>query len=67
MATEEPIPQTPRLLSVDECAHALGCGRVTLFRLLKEHQLRRVKLGRKTLIPAADLAAFVASLEAKAS
>lgn len=49
-------------LSVDAAALALGVGKVTIFRLLKEGQLRRVKIGRRTLIPVADVSALVERL-----
>lgn len=49
-------------LSVGAAATALGVGVVTVYRLLKEGQLRRVKIGRRTLIPAVDIAALVERL-----
>lgn len=36
-----------------------GISRTTLFRLLKEGDLGVVKLGRRTMIPAADIADFI--------
>lgn len=58
-------PITREALSVEAVAFALGVGRVTVFRLLKENQLRRVKIGRRTLVPAADVAALVERLATK--
>ncbi len=37
--------------TVDETAHALNVGRVTVYRLIKEGRLRRVKLGTRTVVP----------------
>ena len=45
-------------LGVEDAARVLGVGKVTIFRLLKEGQLRRVKIGRRTLIPTTDIAAL---------
>lgn len=45
--------------SVPDAAAALSVGLVTIYRLLKDGTLRRCKLGRRTLIPAADISALV--------
>jgi excisionase family DNA binding protein len=58
-------PQDPprrEALSVGEAARTLGVGKETIFRLLREGHLRRVKLGRRTLIPAVDLPRLVERL-----
>ncbi len=52
-------------LSVDMAALILGVGKVTVYRLLKEGRLIRLKIGRRTLISASDLSAFVARLSDK--
>ena len=60
---QEPMAAVPReALSVDAVALALGVGKVTVYRLLKEGQLRRVKIGKRTVIPAGDVAALVERL-----
>lgn len=56
------ITTTREAYTVEEAAIALGVGKVTVYRLLKEGQLRRCKIGRRTLIPVKDLAAFVERL-----
>jgi excisionase family DNA binding protein len=38
-------------LRIEEAAHALGCGRTTVFKLIREGRLRVVKLGTRTVIP----------------
>ena len=49
-------------LSVGAVAQALGVGKVTVYRLLREGQLRRVKIGHRTVVPAGDVAALVERL-----
>lgn len=61
----ESLPRTaPTQLvySVDEAASVLRVGKVTVYRLLKEKVLRRCKIGRRTVVPAADVAALVERL-----
>ncbi len=43
-----------------EAAQALGIGRSTIFDLMKNGQLRRVKIGAKTVIPRSSLEALLA-------
>lgn len=43
-----------------EAAEALGVGRSTIFDLMKSGQLRRVKIGAKTVIPRSSLEALLA-------
>jgi len=50
----------PLLVNVREAARALGCGRDTCYRLVRERRLRVVQLNRRVLIPRAELEAFVA-------
>jgi excisionase family DNA binding protein len=62
---ENPAPEgrvvevQPVLLRVEEVAKALGIGRSEVFRLLREERLRSVKVGRRRLIPRAELDKFV--------
>src|SRR5262249_8819873 len=52
-----PIPEPLALLSI---------GRTSLYRLIERGQLRPVKLGKKTLLCADDLAAFLTRMKAAA-
>jgi len=42
-------------LRIEEAAHALGCGRTTVFKLIREGRLRVVKLGTRTVIPRGEI------------
>lgn len=44
---------------IDEVAEMLGLGRTTIFKLLEQGDLRRVKVGARTLILASDVDALV--------
>ena len=48
-----------RLVPVEEAKQQLSVGTTILYRLMKEGQLRRVKLGGKTLIAQSDIQAFI--------
>jgi len=50
------------LTTTHESARRLGIGRTKLFELLKDKRLTAVRLGRKTLIPVAELERFAAAL-----
>lgn len=50
------------LLSVEETARRLSCSRSLVYELMAASKFRSVRLGRKRLIDASSLAAFVASL-----
>lgn len=43
--------------SVTEAAHALGMSERSIYNLVYAGRLRRVKAGRRTLIPSADVRA----------
>ncbi|MNU45828.1 Helix-turn-helix domain protein [compost metagenome] len=43
-----------------EAAAATGLGLTTIFALMKEGRLKRVKIGRSTLIPRSSLEALIA-------
>lgn len=43
-------------LRIEEAAHALGCGRTTVFKLIREGRLRVVKLGTRTIVPRSEVA-----------
>jgi excisionase family DNA binding protein len=53
---------TPLAYSVEESLALLGIGRDKLYKIIKAKQLPARKLGRRTLILASDLKAFVESL-----
>lgn len=51
----------PNILTPIEAAKALHIGRTTMYRLLKENQIKSLKIGRKILIPAKCLEEFIAT------
>ena len=59
-ATVEPV-----LLSPDQAADALGCGRTQVYALLATNQLRSVKIGRLRRIPTAEVHRYVENLLAE--
>lgn len=54
-----PVPRTA--FSVDEAAASLGLSRVTIYELMKTGALRAVKVGRRTLVTAAEIDRFLAA------
>lgn len=56
----EPLPRVA--LSVGEFCESMGIGRTKLYELIKQRQIRPVKLGKRTLIPVAERDAFLARL-----
>ncbi len=59
-------PVHPRLLSVADACRALGIGRTRLYETFNSGDLQYVKLGRRTLVRADELARFIDSLTAAA-
>ena len=62
-STATPKPEgsiSPGLVSVEEAEHYLGIGRTHLYKMLGTGELASVKIGRRRLIPAEELARFVA-------
>lgn len=51
----------PDILTPAEAAKALHIGRTTIYRLLKEKQVKSFQIGRKILIPSKYLEEFVAN------
>ena len=49
----------PLAFSIEDTARELSVGRTTIFSLVKSGQLGRVKVGKRTLIPAAEVRAFL--------
>lgn len=52
-------PVEPISYTVNAAVRATGLGRSTIFAMLADGRLERVKVGRKTLIPRASLEAIV--------
>jgi excisionase family DNA binding protein len=57
-----PNPVAPLAYSVDETLVKLGIGRDFFYRLIRDKRLPARKLGKRTLILASDLDAFVEAL-----
>lgn len=55
-----PQPVEPISYTVSAAVRATGIGRSTIFAMLADGRLERVKVGKKTLIPRASLEALVA-------
>lgn len=67
MSTTVFADQTTRLTYGPlEAARALGVSRSLIFELMKNRAIPAFKLGRRTLIKAADLTAFLDKLPVKA-
>lgn len=49
-----------RLLSVNEVCHASGLGRTSIYAAIKRGDLLIIKIGRRILIAASALDAFIA-------
>ena len=56
--TVAPLPRT--MVSVEDAAGSHGIGRTGVFALIKSGALKAVKVGRRRLIPVAELEAFAA-------
>lgn len=52
---------TPDILTPAEAAQALHIGRTTMYRLLREKQIKSFQIGRKILVPRKYLEEFVAN------
>ena len=51
---------SPLTYSINDVIELLGIGRTTIYKLIGEGQLTRIKIGARTLIPAADVRALMA-------
>jgi excisionase family DNA binding protein len=60
-AEAAPTDAPDRLLSVDEAGGMLGLGRTRLLAEVYSGRLHSLTIGRRRLIPAAAIAAFIAS------
>jgi excisionase family DNA binding protein len=57
-------PGPDRLLSIDEAAAALGLGRTRLYAEIQGGRLRVIHVGRRVLVPAAAIAAYITDRQA---
>lgn len=48
-----------RAYKINEVASLLGLGRTSIYRLIGEGTLKRIKIGASTLIPAEDVEALL--------
>jgi len=53
------LPTPMKLLTVNEVAEVLGCGRTMVYELIDKGQLTRIKVGRLTRIPPSEVDRFV--------
>ncbi len=61
LVTTEARPASPdRLLSVDEAAREMSCGRTLVYAEIQAGRLRSCKVGRRRLVPASAVAAYSA-------
>ena len=51
----------PAAFSIDEAARQLSIGRSSVYALIKTGDIRIVKIGRRTIIPAAEIARIISS------
>jgi excisionase family DNA binding protein len=59
-------PLSPRrMLTVEQAAEALGIGRTTMFALIKSGAVGSVLIGRFRRVPADELDAYTARLQAE--
>lgn len=52
------------LLTLEQVAARIGCKRTTVFRLLREQAFPSSKIGRRRLVPLADVDAYLERLHA---
>lgn len=60
----EPHPYPPAALTVRAFCHATTLGRTKVYELLSAGAIRAIKVGRRTLIPATEVQAFLERLGA---
>jgi len=60
MHKAEPFPAARLTITVREAARATGLGRTTIYKLIDDGKLRRVKVGKRSLIVFSDLEKLVA-------
>ena len=55
----ELLSDIPDILTVSEAAKSLKVGRTTMYRLLRDGEVRHIRIGRKIIIPAQYLIQFI--------
>jgi excisionase family DNA binding protein len=56
-------PMLPMLVSIEKAAHLLGVAPRTVYRMLADHELPYVKVGRRTLLSVGSLESWIAAHE----
>lgn len=56
VADEAPLP---RLITIEETKQLLCLGTTAIYDLINTNELRRIKIGRKTVFLASDIADFI--------
>lgn len=54
------LQDQPDLLTVKDVQRILGIGRVTVYQMIDEHQLRGVRAGKKYIIPKYSVIEYLA-------
>lgn len=49
----------PLAISIESTIQVLGVGRTSIFRLIREHKLQVVRIGRRTLVKMESIRALV--------
>lgn len=55
------------LYTIDEVSRLLSIGRTSVYALIDDRQLERVKIGRRSLVPAESIAEYVRRLRVEDS
>ena len=64
MANTEPTSLSRAAYSPEETCRLLGIGHTKFYELVSEGRIKMLKLGRKSIIPAQEIPAFLNSLPA---
>jgi len=62
MENARPFGLTKALYSIAEASEILSIGKTTTYSLIRTGRIPVVKIGRKSVVPATGIAAFLASL-----
>lgn len=57
MLETQPLPLAWR---IDSASHRAGIGRTMLYQLIKDGEIKTIKVGRRTLIPESELQRWLA-------
>ena len=63
LVSPTPDAPAPQLLTVRETCHALAIGATSLWKMVRAGELRVVRLGRSTRVPATEVERIVAGVE----